>query len=278
MAQWPVLSRQIELTGSLNVSVGGVVQLIDFSTVEPVWSIALNASSGAESGSLAHHLAAKLATHSQVTAAVGEYKIVDSVRHPQYQIECSTASTGAVLISSAGSPALALATLGQNGTYATSISAGSFLFANGDNEMHFEGCWSPAVELTSQLRAKRFIAESAESSYDATADDWQFFGAKQDLTLVWEAVDLADIFLYRATDSGYAALANRTQFDTNNLLEVELEQMNKGTTYRVYFEPGEYVTVRARTGGQIGATDDVITANPSDPRRPTVTLPLKVVA
>lgn len=275
MAQFPILSRQVSLSGKVRMNVGGNIEEIDLTTSSDVWSFASESNGTASSGSLAVHLATELATHSDVTSATAAYSVSEARRQPQYQVTLSTGLTGAVLLYSAGSPAIDALDIGLDGTLTTSIVAGEALL---QNDVHFKGMWAPAYELSRQLRPRRFIYESAESPFNESADDFFYYGTQQDLVLAWEAVDVADIYAYLAADSGYAALADREAVDPNCLLETELEKLCEGTTYRLYLAHGEYLTVRARAGGRISGTEDVVTDNPNDPRRPTVTLPLKVVS
>lgn len=275
---FPILSWPLELSGSLDVSVDGVIETIDMATSSPVWSWASETDGSGSSDSLAVHLGNRFLTHSRVTAVSDTlYKGLPEALEPEWRVYLTTTPASGLFAfkSNAGDP-FDLPSIGFNVTIPSwTISSST---ATVISREHWAGIWHAGVELSSQRRPKRWVFEDAESPYDAAARDGIVYSMQQDVRLFWEAVDDAHLRAHRAADAEFADMAGRSEDDRYNVIEDLLEAMVRQKTIRIYWGHGDYTECAIRAGGAVTSIEDLVTDNPDDPHRYAVTVPLAVLA
>tara|TARA_R110000782_G_scaffold151488_1_gene244174 strand:+ start:385 stop:1227 length:843 start_codon:yes stop_codon:yes gene_type:complete len=271
-AHFPILSRQIALTG--NIGVGPVGSPTDVSvTTTGVWSFASASTGAPSSDSLAYHLGTQIDTvvAGTYTNSGSSYSMTTHA-YPAYKLEFASAVALEIVFGS--SDAVPLTEIGVDGTSMTSTApvTGDVMFTS---QINCAGWWSAGIELTRQNRPDQHDYEDFGSVYDGTADETEYYGSRQRIELLWEQVEDANVYLHRATDATYAALAGRNTADPNGLINDPngmLEYFCRGETFRIYFGHGDYITVRKQEGGRIRQLSDWVTEYPDDPRRSTVRL------
>lgn len=271
-AHFPVISRQIALTGNIGVGTPGSPSNVSVTT-SGVWSFASEASGVPSSDSLAKHLGDRLDTVSGVTYQNSSslYDMTAPAMFPVYRLVCATSSQLSVQAGSSSS--ITMTDIGVDGTMTSGIPAGGTVTLT--SEINCAGWWSAGIELTKQTRPDRHEYRDFGSVYDGTVDETDYYGRRQSLRLMWEQVEDANVFLHRAQNSTYAALAGRNVDDPNGLINDAnglLEYFCRGETFRVYFGHGDYLTIRKQEGGRIRELADWVTEYPDDPRRSTVNM------
>lgn len=280
MAQFPIYTRKVSLSGTVRVTVHGVTTDIDFSTSSAVWGFASSTASAdnAEAGSLARHIADKLLTHAQVTNVKAHYEVDEANNHVQMRFSLATPTSPVIAGITDIGPAspLDLNQLGfADGATAVSDSSNDVILRSGAR--NFAGIWTPNKELSGYKRHRAHIFDDAESATVQGAMDTHYHGSREHVSFLHEAVEIADVFAFRASDSGFAAMAGRNVADDQNLLETMFEGFVKGEDMRVYLGHGDYVSVQKMSGGALTSAMDLLVESPDDPRRPTVSWAMKII-
>ncbi len=271
MANFPVISRQIALTGNIGVGTPGSPTDVDVTTTG-VWSFASEADGSPSTDSLAKHLGDQIGTLGGITYnnANSEYDLVDQT-FPIYKLQFTTSNQ--LSVAAGGASSITVTDIGVDGTMTSGIPAGGT--ATLTSEINCLGWWSAGIELTKQYRPDLHEYRDFGSVYDGTADETEYHGRRQSLRLLWEQVEDACVFLHRAQDATYASLAGRDVDDPNGLLNDPdglLEYFCRGETFRIYFGHGDYLTIRKQEGGRIRELSDWVQEYPDDPRRSTVNM------
>jgi len=271
-AHFPVLSRQIALTG--NIGVGTPSSPSDVSvTTTGVWSFASETDGSPSTDSLAYHLGTQVATAGAWTYdnANSSYDMTVGT-FPRYLLQFTSSTQ--LQVEAGGANSITLTDIGVDGSAMTSgIPAGGTVTLA--SEINCLGWWHAGIELTKQVRPDQHEYQDFGSVYDGDADETEYYGRRQSLRLMWEQVEDANVFLHRAEDATYAANAGRSVTDPNGLINDPdglLEYFCRGETFRVYFAHGDYLTTRKQEGGRIRELSDWVTEFPDDPRRSTVNL------
>ncbi len=271
MAKFPVLSRQIALTGNIGIGTPGSPTNVSVTTTG-VWSFASEVSGVPSSDSLAKHLGTQIGTLGGITYdnASSSYDLVDQT-FPLWN--CVFTTSNQLSIQAGSSSSITMTDIGIDGTFTSGVPASGEVTLK--NEINCAGWWSAGIELTKQNRPDHHEYQDFGSVYDGTADETEYHGRRQLLSLMWEQVEDANVSLHRAQDATYAALAGRSVADPNGLIndaEGLLEYFARGETFRIYFAHGDYLTIRKQEGGRIRELSDWVTEFPDDPRRSTVNM------
>lgn len=283
MATFPIITWKVQLDGSIRVShAGNTPSALDVdvtTTGDGVWGYATETDGTASTDSLAYHLMTEIADAvTEYTAAPSAtiYEVDTTTTHPRYRLAFTDAGADAASISEGNTGPIALTDIGIDTSVSRVISSGQHRFTS---EMNCAGWWQAAIELTKQFREDQHFYEHYGSVYDTSVDATMHFGNRTSLRLMWEQVEDAYVYGHRAADSAYAALAGRSADDPNCLIDGEGGLLTEyclgdvASSFRVYFGPGDYITVRKddqRRG--IARVTDWVTEYPDDPRRSTVTL------
>ena len=271
-AHFPVLSRQLALTGNIGVGTPGSPGDVSVTT-SGVWSFASEASGVPSSDSLAKHLGDALHTVSGVAYvnADSRYDLTTASMFPVYKLVCTTSNQ--LTVAAGSSSSITVTDIGVDGTMTSGVPATGEVTLT--SEINCAGWWHAGIELTKQTRPDQHAYQDFGSVYDGTADETEYYGRRQLLRLIWEQVEDANVFLHRAADTTYAALAGRDTDDPNNLINDPnglLEYFCRGADFRIYFGHGDYLTIRKQEGGRVRELSDWVTEYPDDPRRSTVNL------
>tara|TARA_R110000796_G_scaffold4730_1_gene18067 strand:- start:154 stop:993 length:840 start_codon:yes stop_codon:yes gene_type:complete len=271
-AHFPVLSRQIALTGNIGVGTPGSPGDVSVTT-SGVWSFASDASGVPSTDSLAKHLGDRISTVSGVTYAnsSSSYDLSSPSMFPVYRLVCATSSQLSVAAGSSSS--ITMTDIGVDGTMTSGTPASGTVTLT--SEINCAGWWHAGIELTRQERPDQHEYQDFGSVYDGDADETEYYGRRQLLRLLWEQVESANVFAHRAANATYAASAGRDTDDPNGLINDPnglLEYFCRGADFRIYFGHGDYLTIRKQEGGRVRELSDWVTEYPDDPRRSTVNL------
>ena len=270
-AHFPVLSRQIALTGNIGVGTPGSPSDVSVTTTG-VWSFASETDGTPSTDSLAYHLGTQVATAGAWTYdnANSSYDMTTGM-FPLYRLQFTSSTQ--LRVEAGGSSSITMTDIGVDGSTTSGVPAGGVVTIT--SEINCLGWWSAGIELTKQYRPDQHEYRDFGSVYDGTADETEYQGRRQLLRLFWEQVEDANVFLHRAEDATYAALAGRSTADPNGLINDPdglLEYFCRGETFRCYFGHGDYLTVRKQEGGRIKELSDWVQEFPDDPRRSTVNM------